>query len=304
MQTIAGGIVKYVDVQLLPCPEAPHHVGQVVAPARLDMLWHGRVVERIALRAGDELIVADGAHVAPDTEVIACAPYRRAIRAAIPNGVAATVRWSVAPIDVIDPITDLPALRLPAGRDVQLALVVDGAPIAAATLHDIQPFVRDGAVVRRGDRLAWTWASRDPRELWAGLATVRALLDARRLPRANPAVIAPCAATVIAIDRAWIDLRTDDDRALRIRLPRRARALVEVGERVSAGDPLTYGERNHRALLHAWGAHRLGDHLLDELAMVLGDAAVPRAYLALAVRAMLQRGSLHGIAELARDRVQ
>jgi hypothetical protein len=83
---------------------------------------------------------------------------------------------------------------------------------------------------------------------------------------------------------------------------------VRVGDIVHAGDIVVYGERNHHALLHAWGEHRLSDHILDELQLLLGPA-VPRPYLALAVRAMLSyrraTGSepiLRGIAAIARDR--
>lgn len=215
MRTIAGGIVKYVGVQLLPCP-VQRYVGQVVAPARLDMLWNGRVVERIALCAGDALLVADGAQIEPGTDVIE-------------------------------------------------------RPFDARIIPDLD--------------------------------FARALLDARPASHEGRALLAPCDATVSAVDPAWIALRTDDARELRLRRPRRryTYATVEVGERVCAGDALTDGERHHRALLHAWGAQRLGDHLLDELTDVFGDA-VPRVYLALAVRAMMQGGQLRGIGALARER--
>jgi hypothetical protein len=75
--------------------------------------------------------------------------------------------------------------------------------------------------------------------------------------------------------------------------------MVLVGDTVRAGDPVTSGERDHRALLHAWGPNRLSEHLLGELELVCG-ARVPRAYWALAVRAMLRERELRGIDAIAR----
>jgi len=301
MQTIGGGSVKYVGVQLLPCPDDPTCVGQVVGPARLDVLWRGRAVETIALCAGDELLVADGAEVTPGTELVARANWQRALRAAIPDGIEAVVRWSEPLIETADAITGMPRVAFPAGRAVTLELLADGAPIATTTMRHVSPIALPGAVVRRGDRLAWILQARQMRDLHAGIETLRAILDARRLDGEPTALVAPRDATVIDIGRRWIVLRTNDDRVLRLRLPPRAHVTVGVDDTVLAGDPLTGGERNHRALLHAWGEHRLGEHIIDELSLLSGGE-VPRAYWALAMRAMLQGGKLRGIAALARVR--
>lgn len=134
----------------------------------------------------------------------------------------------------------------------------------------------------------------------AGIEHTRAFLDARHLHR-EAALIAPRDATVIDIGQRWIVLRTTDERILRLRRRPGSHVLVAVGDAVVAGEALTGGERNHQALLHAWGEQRLGEHILDELAAIFGRD-VPRAYLALVARTMLQGGRLRGIATIARDR--
>src|SRR5262249_44404622 len=135
----------------------------------------------------------------------------------------------------------------------------------------------------------------------AGIETLRAILDVRQLDRQPTALVAPYDATVMDIGQRWIVLRTSDDRTLRLRRQPRAHVLIHVGDAVEAGERLTDGERNHHALLHAWGEDRLGEHLLDELVLILGDS-VPRAYLGLVLRAMLRGGQLRGIAALAQMR--
>lgn len=301
MHTLGGGIVKYGGVQLLPCPDDPARVGQVVGPARIDIIWHGRIAESFALHTGDELLVADGATVIPGAVLVARDYWGRSLRAAIPDGAEAVVRWSTQVVRPLDEITGMTQLRFARGvRPVTLELLVEG--IAMVTLEidrDAVPIVDTGAVVRRGDRLAWQPHNRFRRELEAGIETVRALLGVRRLDRQPTALVTPCDATVIDIGQRWIVLRTEAGRVLRLRRQPSARVEVQVGDAVEAGERLTGGERNHRALLHAWGPDRLGEHLLAELVLILGDS-VPRAYLGLVVRAMLRGGGLHGITSAGR----
>jgi hypothetical protein len=104
---------------------------------------------------------------------------------------------------------------------------------------------------------------------------------------------------VIDIGRRMVVLRSEAGRVLGLRRPSRAHVLVAVGDKVQAGDRLTDGERNHHALLHAWGADRFSEHLLDELELLCGRS-VPRVYWALVVRAMLAEPQLRGIGALAR----
>jgi hypothetical protein len=301
MNTIGGGTVMYVGVELLPCPEAPAHVGQVIGPARLDLVWHDRVVESFPLRVGDELLVADGADVAPGTALIARDDWRRSLRAAIPEGVEAVVKWSEPFTETVDEVTDMRRSGFASDRPVTVELLVDGATIASATMQHVTPIAAPGAVVRRGDRLAWITKARRMRDVDTSIETVRAFLGAHRLPRERTALVAPCDATVIEVDRRWIVLRTPEDRVLRLRHPPNTYPVVEIGDSVAAGDPLTGGERNHHALLHAWGEHRLAEHVMDELSLMFGNQ-VPRVYWSLALRAMLQGGKLRGIGALARAR--
>lgn len=302
MKTIGGGIVKYVDVQLLPCPENATRLGQVVGSARLDLLWRGRVVESFALRPGDELMVADGDEVAPQTELVARDDFRRVLRAEIPEGIAAVVRWSGPRIGTLDEVSGMTGIGFaPGSRPIVLELLLDGASIATATMRGAIPIAPQGAVVRRGDPLASISKDQRIRGLDTGIETVRALVDARRLDSQPTALVAPCDAMVIDIGPRWIALRTTDDRMLRLRLPPRTYVVVAIGDAVVAGEAMTDGERNHHALLHAWGEHRLGEHIIAELTLLFGDK-VPRAYCSLALRAMLQGGRLRGIRALARAR--
>lgn len=299
MHTIGGGTVTYVGVQLLPCPDEPTRVGQVIGPARLELIWQDRVVESFALRGGDELLVADGAEVAPGTALVVRDDWRRALRAAIPDGVEAVVRWSEPLVETVDEITGMSQVGFAGDHPITVELLVDGAPIAAATLQHGSPIAPPGAVVRRGDRLAWLWRARKLRELSTGIETVQAFLDARRLGGEPTALVAPRDATVVDLDPRWIVLRTPDGRLLRLRRPPRTHALVAIGDTVIAGDPLTEGERDHHALLHAWGEHRLAEHVMDELSLMFGNK-VPRVYWSLALRAMLHGGKLRGIGAIAR----
>lgn len=305
MRTIGGGTVRYVDVRLLPCPEDPARVGQCEGAGRLDLMWHDRVVDSVALRAGDELLVGDGAEVEPGTELVA-RDWLRSLRAAVPAGVDAVVQWS-EPLEPCQSWNGDAELRFARGVEpMTLALVVHGEPLVRRALdRSATPVVDTGATVRRGDRIARLAEPRRGRELVADISTVRAFLDGHRLPGESVAQVAPCDATVRALGPRSIVLEGDDGRVLHLRLPPRAHVLVSVGDTVLAGDPLTGGERDHRALLHAWGEHRLSEHILDELRLICGDA-VPRVYWALALRAMIRRDPaghprLRGIGAIARE---
>src|SRR4029079_17185290 len=89
MRTLGGGIVRYVGAQLLPCPEDPVRVGQVIGPARMDIVCHGRVSESFCLGGGDDLLVPDGAEVGPGTRLIAEMSWERILRAPIPDDIEA-----------------------------------------------------------------------------------------------------------------------------------------------------------------------------------------------------------------------
>lgn len=277
-------------------------VGQCEGPGRIDILWHERVVESFELRGGEELAVADGAEIAPDTELLAGNPWLRLLRAALPANVEASVHWS-EPIDALtDDITGVTRLRFKQ-RPVTLTLHSrDGtAPLATHIVqHDVVPLVQTGAIVRRGDCLALMSRHRTIRERTASIDTLRAWLDARPLDHEHRAIVAPCDATVIDIGRRMIVLRSKAGRTLGLRRRPHAIVLVAVGDTVHAGDPLTNGERNHHALLHAWGAERFSEHLLDELELLCGRS-VPRVYWALVLRAMVAEPRLRGIGALARE---
>lgn len=184
--------MRYVDVRLLPCPEAPERAGQCEGPALIEILWQGRVVESFELRAGDELAVVDGAEVAPDTELLANDPWSRSVRAAIPPGVDAVARWSEPIEEVMDEVTGLTRSHFARGP-VTLWLAAGGEVLATHTFErDVFPRIEHGATVRRGDRLATVPRYRTHRELEAGIETIRAWLDTRPLESEPRAIIAPC----------------------------------------------------------------------------------------------------------------
>ncbi|MCE9572581.1 MAG: hypothetical protein K8W52_05445 [Deltaproteobacteria bacterium] len=306
METIGGGIVRLVGVELLPCPEDLSFVGQCVRGGVVEVWLRGRADERYAIDAGDVLLVADGDEVVPGT--LLARPYVRAIRANLPAGGEAIARWSEALRGGVDEVTGLSNLAFAPGASpmrVELRDITDDRCLA---VHEVardraRPAVADGAVVRRGDRLAVVTAFNLTRACRA-FPALRALLDVRPMHGDGTARVAPCDGVVEAIDAEAVIVRATSGALHRVRRPRGRHVMVRAGEAVSAGDALTSGERNHHALLHVWGEARLRDHLLDELRQLLGPT-VPRVYLALIVRAMLsgQRIDDPGDTGLARDAV-
>ena len=306
MQTLSGGTVRYVDVDLLPCPEDATLVGQCEGLGALEVIWQGCVVETFALGAGDVLLVADGAVVAPDTQLVRTEPWSRTLRAGIPAGALAIARWSEPLREALDEITGLGRPSFQRGEEpirLELRDPGDGALLAAYEVdRSATPLVESGAVLRRGDRIAAVSRDRVDRDIGAGLDTLRALLDAR-LVAGPEALVAPCDGVVEAIDRRSVALRASDGRLLRIRIPPERYREAQAGDTLRAGDAITSGERSHHALLQVWGKDRFAEHLLEELEALCGD--VPRVYWALAVRAMLERHrGLRGFGELARARAR
>lgn len=308
METIGGGIVRFVGVELLPCPEDPRFVGQCVRGGVVEVWLRGRADERFAVDAGDVLLVADGDEVAPETLLVS-RPYERAIRANLPAGGEAIARWSEALRKGVDEVTGLSNLAFAPGASpmrVELRDVIDDRCLA---VHEVardraRPAVADGAVVRRGDRLAVVMMRSTVTRMCRAFPALRALLDVRPIHGDGTAPVAPCDGAIEAIDAEAVIVRATSGALHRVRRPRGRHVVVRAGEAVSAGDALTGGERNHHALLHVWGEARLRDHLLDELRQLLGPA-VPRVYLALIVRAMLsgQRIDEPGDTGLARGAV-
>jgi len=299
VRTIGGGIVRYVDVRLLPCPEDPSRIGECEGPGRIDIIWQERVVESFEVGAGDAILVADDAEVAPDQELAVADPWARSLRAAIPLGVEAVVRWS-EPVEIlIDEGTGLTRRRFTRGP-VTLTLAAREQALMTRTVErDVTPLVETGAIVRRGDLLASLPRYRALRELVVGIDTLRAWLDVRPLDHEPRALVAPCDATVVELDETSIVLRAPSERVLTLPRPPRAVMLVVVGDNVRAGDPLSDGERDHRELFDVWGAARFSGHLLEELELICGRR-VPRVYWALVLRAMLAGGELRGVAARAR----
>jgi hypothetical protein len=120
----------------------------------------------------------------------------------------------------------------------------------------------------------------------ASFESLCAFLDARRLTHEPWALIAPCDATLAAVDPHSVTLATADGRHLQLRRPSRQPVIPRVGDPLRAGDCISAGERSHHALLHVLGEDALVDHMLGELELFLGTT-VPRAYWSLVLRAML-----------------
>jgi len=128
--------------------------------------------------------------------ISATATDRASPAAAIPDGIEAVVRWSEPLIETADAITGMPRVAFPAGRAVTLELLADGAPIATTTMRHVSPIALPGAVVRRGDRLAWIQQARQMRDLHAGIETLRAIAscacDCRPARMSRSASTTPC----------------------------------------------------------------------------------------------------------------
>jgi hypothetical protein len=297
--SIAGGTVRYVDVQLLPCPEAATIVGECQTTAALEIVCGGRTVGRFPIAPGDQLLVADGTVIDPDTMILH-RPFERTLRATTPVGVDAIAHWSEPLVYVTQRYTELPVARAPPGSApirLELRSPVDDTCLVTYELwrNNLHPLVPSGTLVRRGDPLA-TLESRTRFDLCPSFEALRALLDAHALGqlvlRQPLAIVSPCDGTIEAIDPDIV-IRASDGRRVQLRRPRMRHVDLRVGDLVHAGDVVVHGERNHHALLHAWGEHRLSDHILDELQLLLGPA-VSRPYLALALRAMLSRRRVPG----------
>ena len=183
METIGGGIVRFVGVELLPCPEDPRFVGQCVRGGVVEVWLRGRADERFAVDAGDVLLVADGDEVAPETLLVS-RPYERAIRANLPAGGEALARWGEALREGVDEVTGLSNLAFAPGASpmrVELRDVIDDRCLA---VHEVardraRPAVADGAVVRRGDRLAVVMMRSTVTRMCRAFPALRALLDVR-----------------------------------------------------------------------------------------------------------------------------
>jgi hypothetical protein len=296
MKTIGGGTIRYVSVSLLPCPEDPTLVGHCQGRATLELVRDDRLAETFTLVDGDQLLVADGAAVAPGTRLVADSPWL--LRADLPPDVEAIAQWSEPVEELGDDVTGLAAMRFPL-RFTELCLELhdctSGATLGRHKLwaEDLTPLVQSGTVVRRGDRLA---LKRPPShgKHCTSLPLLRAFLDARRLahPQVRAALVSRCDGTVEAIDTLSVTLRTSDRHFIRLRRPSKEILRVQLGDPVRAGEHLTFGERSHHALLHILGDDALADHMLQELAILLG-ASVPRVYWSLVLRAMLDWRRIH-----------
>src|SRR5690606_18555160 len=137
-------------------------------------------------------------------------------------------------------------------------------------------------------RLA-AWRTKDTRSnvMTGGLPALLTVLETHDAPRQQIAITALCDGTVSIPDERTIELRGDNGRGTRWRVRRPSDVRVTDGQRVRAGDPLTYGSRSHRDLLKAWGPDRLALHVLDELVSIFHHSRLPIAevHLELLVRA-------------------
>jgi len=157
----------------------------------------------------------------------------------------------------------------------------------AAALH--RAAGHSGTLGRRGDALATLLLEAERFDLRRGTGWLRDHLDARPPEASYAAVIAPCDGRVEAYEAQRLVLRADDGRTLSVRRRRSKHLIVREGYLVRAGDALSDGARSHHRLLRVWGAARLADHMVDELAQEasLQPARVAEAWWSLAVRAML-----------------
>lgn len=294
MKSLAGGIVRYADVAWIECPERPDVVGQCTARGVVEVLSEGSVIERFDASPGDMLLVADGAAIRPGTVVIDGSAFGRAVRADVPRGVEAVVRWGEPMSSTLDEVTGLSRHAFSPGEgDVRLDLV-DGEGRAIATTkvpRRARPIVADGDRVRRGSVLATIVTPYlQPTIRFAGIEALRELLDLRVHRPLGTATTSPFDGRVERIEPTAFLLRAADGRLRCVRRRKRDHALlVREGAEVRAGDSLESGQRSHAQLLRAWGEERLAAHMMEELEIETArrSLAIPRTSWALVVRAML-----------------
>jgi hypothetical protein len=96
VRSIGGGTVRYRGITWLAHRDLPIVVGDSTSVGTVEILWDGRVVESFDVQPSDSLLVADGTSVPPGTYVIERPEWIRYVRADLPPGTEATVRWSEA----------------------------------------------------------------------------------------------------------------------------------------------------------------------------------------------------------------
>jgi len=292
MKTIGGGTVRHGGgLAWIECPDHREAIGECTSAGTLDVLWNDKPMESFDLRAGDYLLVADGATVPPKTWLFSRDPWSRRVRADIPRGVTATVRWSEAPLRVKeDDVTGLVRHGFaPGERDVTVALRHDGGKVTLAVPRDATPIVMDGILVVRGQLLAVSAAGVRRDEALSGIDALRDYLNGRRADGRFAAPVAPCDGRVETIEPTRMTVRAAGGTLHTVRKRLRGYPSVREGDEVRAGDALDHGERDHHALLRVWGEERLTRHMLEELEIETArrSLSIPRGYWVLVVRAML-----------------
>lgn len=295
MKSLGGGLVRYAGMTWIECPERPDAVGQCTAPGTIEILSGGGVVERFDALPGDTILVQEGATIRPETVVIESGALARGVRADLPHGVEAVVRWC-EPVSstMLDEVTGLSHLVFSPGQeDVEVDLVDDdGRTVVRMDVpRHARPIAVDGDRVHRGSLLA-TVLRPSPCETirLGGVEALREFLDLRVYRPLGTATTSPLVGRVERIDKTAISLRTADGRLHRIRRRNGDHSLVvREGEEVRAGDSLESGQRSHHRLLRAWGEERLAAHMIEELEIETARRGlpIPRTAWTLVVRSML-----------------
>lgn len=295
MRSLGGGCVRYAGVRWIVCPERPEVVGQCTAHGTIELLSEGNVIERFAALPGDILLVAEGATILAETTVLESGAVARGVRADLPDGVEAQVRWC-EPVSamVVDEVTGLSRFAFSPGQgSVKVDLVdAEGRTLGTTDVpRHARPVAVDGERVRRGTLLATLFGPlRRENVRLGGIDALRDFLDLRVYRALGIATTAPFDGSVEGVEPTVIRLRSSDGTLRRIRRRRPDHALlVREGEEVRAGDALEDGQRSHPRLLRAWGEERLAAHLIEELELESArrSLGVPRTSWTLVVRAML-----------------
>ncbi|NUP08197.1 MAG: hypothetical protein HOW73_19280 [Polyangiaceae bacterium] len=289
MQSIGPGTVHYVGLE----PATPGTSGALcLTDGVLEIRWHGAVTERYKVRAGDMLLVEDGASVLAETRLTAAEPrLRRKLFARIPADETAIVHFNEPTVSVLDEITGLETHGFASGDD----------DVTLELRNDDGVLLQSGRLVRRallrvaeGDRIEQgrliaeiPFDSYD--RMYGGAEEFADFFKAAPIGRGPHAALAPFAGTVVAIEPKWIVVQDRSERAVRVRIPNCAYVRARAGDDVRPGDVLAGHERSHERLLRVWGEERLAAHLMQELEIELARRRirVARPFLAMAISAML-----------------
>jgi DNA-directed RNA polymerase subunit beta' len=245
----------------------------------------GREKERYSLAYGSTLKVAMGEEVKPGQLLVTWDPFASPILSEI----AGTVHYK----DIVEGENLREETDKVTGLNQKIVVETTGttekrAPMLLVTGKDgaekryplpipSHLMVADGDIVNPGDALAKKPVEKKrTRDIVGGLPRVVELFEARR-PK-EPAVITEISGTVhhagTVKGQQKIVVESEDGQKREMLVPRGAHVMVQDGERVEAGDPLTEGDPSPHDILAVKGEKELQRYMTDKIQEVYRSQGV------------------------------